>query len=37
MKWLLVITLLAPMEDGVAERFTFDTKAEGVTMGTVLK
>jgi hypothetical protein len=30
MKWLLVITLLAPMEDDVAERFTFDTKAECV-------
>ena len=31
MKWLLVITFLAPMEDDVAECFTFDTKAECVT------
>ena len=31
MKWLLVITLLPPMEDNVAERFTFDTKVECVT------
>ena len=32
MKWLLAIALLAPMEDDVAERFTFGTKTECVTV-----
>lgn len=28
MKWLLVVTLLSPMENDVSERFSFETRGE---------